>query len=37
MNEKLKETPFMTMEQYYIDGRIIYAEIPINWEVVLGV
>jgi hypothetical protein len=37
MNDAYRETPFMTLEQYYIDGRIIYAEIPINWKIVLGV
>ena len=34
MHEFYKITPFMTAEQYYINGELVFAEIPINWDIV---
>lgn len=36
MNSTYKITPFMA-EQYYIDGEVVYAEIPIDWDKINGV
>lgn len=33
---EMKPTPFMTVESWYIDGEVVFMEIPIDWEKITG-